>query len=59
MLDIETEKAIRGEVPKTPLAFAGVKVYNLHGGRYYPCKQRVFLPEDTGELETGSVLYFL
>lgn len=52
MLDIETEKAMRGEVSDTPLPFAGVKVYSLDGGRYHASEHRVFLPEDMQTLQS-------
>lgn len=47
ILDIETEKK---NPEKTKLFFVGVKIYNLHKKRYFPCKHKCFFPDQTSEL---------
>lgn len=49
--DIETENTNFKNPEKSKLILAGIKVYNLHKNHYYPCKYKVYYPNQIGELE--------
>ena len=52
ILDLETVRTSFKTPEKSVLAFVGVRIYTLHGDRYYPRKHRCFFPYQTKELET-------
>ena len=51
ILDLETAHTNFKNPEKCKIAFVGIKIYNLHNNRYYPCKHIYFFPNQITDLE--------
>jgi len=52
IIDIETEKTNFNDLKQSKLAFVGIRVFNLKGGRYLAEKHRIFEPHKHSELRS-------